>query len=269
MAKNKVVEKEVTTSNTKTSSANTTNKSSQQAKQAVRKGGDILDFFPIKSIEKGLVTFTNGKYGKVIRVGSLNISYLSSDEQYSKMRQLANVFNTINADCSIIKLERKLDLTASLNKQTGMADLLERKYADKEMTDKGYEQRKRQIQYEYDLIHSYNNDYPVMVKNFYLIIYHSSKETVLGAAEDAMEKLYATKLEPKMCSDSEIKTMYYYFYNPKGRRKEAFFEHQEIDYRKEIMPETMEFFSTKIKTDSVYESIFTTMNIQMKLLGLG
>ena len=63
-----------------------------------RKGGNILDFLPIKSIENGLITFTTGKYGKVLKVGSLNISYLSLDEQQSKMRQLANVFNMINAD---------------------------------------------------------------------------------------------------------------------------------------------------------------------------
>ena len=206
---------------------------SQNKKEINRKGGDVLDFFPVKSIEKGLITFTNGKYGRVIKIGSLNISYLSLDEQYSKMRQLASVFNSINADCSILKLERKLDLTTSENKQLGMADLLEKKYANNEMTEKGYEQRKKQIEYEYELIHSYNNDYPVMVKNFYLILYHSSKETLNGAADDALEKLHVTKLEPKLCDDSEIKTMYYYFYNPTGRRKESFFEHEEVDYRKE------------------------------------
>ena len=228
------------------------------SKQAVRKGGDIFDFFPVKSIENGMITFSNGKYGKVIRVGCLNISYLSNDEQYSKMRQLANVFNLINADCSILKLERRLDLTQSLNKQNGMFDLLDKKYENAEMTPKGYKQRKEQIQYEYDLIHSYNEEYPVMLKTFYIIIYHSSKETLLGATEDALEKLHIAKLEPKICNDAEIKTMYYYFYNPKGRRKEAFFEHSEVDYRKQIMPENIEFFSTKIKTDSVYASVLST-----------
>jgi hypothetical protein len=54
--------------------ATTTNKSElarkkMEAKQAARKGGNILDFLPIKSIENGLITFTNGKYGKVLRVG--------------------------------------------------------------------------------------------------------------------------------------------------------------------------------------------------------
>ena len=254
MAKSKSV-------NGKSTTASKT-KSSQQRKvdpsQINRKGGNILDFFPVKSIENGLVTFTNGKYGKVLKIGSLNISYLSVEEQQSKMRQLANVFNAISADCSIIKLERKLDLTSSINKQVDMFPLLEEKYKNNEMSDKGYEQRKQQIEFEYDLINSYNTDYPVMIKSFYLIIYHYSKETLLGAADDALEKLSIAKLEPKMCSDAEIKTMYYYFYNPTGRRKEAFFEHKEVDYLKEIMPETMEFFSNKIKTDSVYESIFTT-----------
>ena len=247
-----------TTDNAPKLSAEELAKRKEEAKQAARKGGDILDFFPVKSIENGLITFTNGKYGKVLKVGSLNISYLSHDEQIAKMRQLANVFNLINADCSILKLERKLDLTTSLNKQTEMFELLDRKFADHEMSEKGYEQRKKQIQNEYELIHSYNTEYPVMIKNFYVIIYHSSKETVLASAEDALEKFYIAKLEPKMCDDSEIKTMYYYFYNPMGRRKETFFDHKEVDYKKEIMPETLEFFGTKIKTDSVYGSVFAT-----------
>ena len=227
-------------------------------KQAERAGGDIFDFFPVKSIENGLITFINGKYGRVIRVGSLNISYLSSDEQVTKMRQLANVFNLISADCSILKLERKLDLTQSLNKQTNMFGLLDSKYENDEMTDNGYLQRKQQIQFEYDLVNSYNTDYPVMIKTFYVIIYHNSKDVLSGVTEDALEKLHIAKLEPKLCGDAEIKTMYYYFYNPTGRRKESFFEHKEVDYRKEIMPENLEFFGTKIKTDSVYASVFST-----------
>ena len=225
---------------------------------AYRKGGDIYDFFPIKSIEKGIITFTNGKYGKVISVGSLNISYLSHDEQISKMKQLASVFNIINADCSIVKLERKLDLTTYISKQNGMFGLLDEKYSNAEMTTNGYEQRKRQIQYEHDLLHSYNNDYPVMIKTFYIVIYHSSKDALIGATDDALEKLHIAKLEPKLCNDAEIKTMYYYFYNPMGRRKETFFEHEEVDYKKQIMPESLEFFSSKIKTDSVHASIFST-----------
>ena len=139
-------------SNSKNVATKTTAKSTSatatkkiDSKQTSRKGGDILEFLPVKSIEKGLITFTNGRYGRVIKVGSLNISYLSLDEQHSKMRQLATVFNTINADCSILKLERKLDLTNSLNKQSDLFGLLEQKYAEKEMTEKGYIERKNQM----------------------------------------------------------------------------------------------------------------------------
>ena len=242
-------------------------KKEQAAKNAARKGGDILDFLPIRSIENGLITFVNGKYGKVIKVGSLNISYLSHDEQMSKMRQLANAFNSVSTDCTILKLERKLDLTSSIDKQAGMFGLLERKHDDKEMSDAGYEQRKNQIQYEYDLIQAYNTDYPVMIKTFYIILYHAGKDTVLGAVDDMYEKLAIAKLEPKVCDDAEIKTMYYYFYNPTGRRKESFFAHKDVDYKKEIMPENIEFFATKLKTDSVYETIFSTYDYPGEVTG--
>ena len=69
MAKSNSVKEKTTT--------NTNSQASKAAQATARKGGDILDFLPIRSIENGLITFTNGKYGKVIKVGSLNISYLS------------------------------------------------------------------------------------------------------------------------------------------------------------------------------------------------
>ena len=47
---------------------------------------------------------------------------------------------------------------------------------------------------------------------------HSLVQEYVDMQEDAVEKLHAAKLEPKICTDSEIKTMYYYFYNPKGKR---------------------------------------------------
>jgi len=273
MAKSKVIEKEDLTPR-KNAELKKKEEERQEklrkaaaAKEAARKGGDILDFLPVRSIENGLITFVNGKYGKVIKVGSLNISYLSHDEQYSKMRQLASVFNSVSTDCTILKLERKLDLTNSLDKQVGMFELLEEKYNNNEMTEAGYEQRKNQIQYEYDTINAYNTDYPVMIKTFYIILYHSSKETVLGATEDAFEKLAITKLEPKICNDAEIKTMYYYFYNPKGRRKESFFMHPEVDYKKEIMPNTLEFFASRIKTDTVHETVFSTYDYPGEVTG--
>ena len=41
------------------------NKKVKSSNSSNRKGGNVLDFLPIKSIENGLITFTNGKYGKV------------------------------------------------------------------------------------------------------------------------------------------------------------------------------------------------------------
>ena len=82
-----------------------------------RKGGNILDFFPVKKIENGVVTYVTNKISKVIKVGCLNLAYLSLDDQRSKIRQLTSAFNMIKNDCSIVKLERPLDLTKDIAKQ--------------------------------------------------------------------------------------------------------------------------------------------------------
>ena len=66
-----------------------------------RKGGNILDFFPIKKIEDGVVTYVTNKISKVIKVGCLNLAYLSIDDQRSKIRQMTNALNLIKNDCSI------------------------------------------------------------------------------------------------------------------------------------------------------------------------
>jgi hypothetical protein len=53
-----------------------------------RKGGNVLDFFPVKKIENGVVTYTTNKISKIMKVGCLNLAYLSVDDQKIKIRQL-------------------------------------------------------------------------------------------------------------------------------------------------------------------------------------
>ena len=52
-----------------------------------RKGGNILDFLPVKKIEDGVVTYITNKISKVMKVGSLNLAYLSLEEQKSKIEK--------------------------------------------------------------------------------------------------------------------------------------------------------------------------------------
>ncbi len=227
------------------------------ANNSARKGGNILEFLPIKKIENGVVTYTTNKISKVIKVGSLNLAYLSLEDQRTKIRQMTNAFNLIKGDCSIVKLERPLDLTNAINKQERLYALQDEKFANKDMSEEGYRNRKEQVDFEWQVMKTYQEDYPVMVKEFYLVIYGNNLEDLNFVYNSVFEKLEINKLEPKECSDSEIKAFFYYVFNPYGTKNDKYFETCE-DYKQDIMPEELEFFSTKIRTDSMYASILST-----------
>ena len=74
------------------------------ANSSNRAGGNVLDFLPIKKIENGVVTYVTNKISKVMRVGCLNLAYLSIEDQRTKIRQLTNALNLIKNDCSIVKI---------------------------------------------------------------------------------------------------------------------------------------------------------------------
>ena len=141
-----------------------------------RKGGNILDFFPIKKIENGVVTYTTNKICRIMKVGCINLAYLSIEDQRSKIRQMTNAFNLIKNDCSIVKLERPLNLTSAISKQERLYSLQDDKFAKNDMNDEGYKNRKQQVDFEWQLLKAYQNDYPVMIKEFYLVIYGTNLE---------------------------------------------------------------------------------------------
>lgn len=222
-----------------------------------RKGGNILEFLPIKKIEDGVVTYTTNKISKVMKVGCLNLAYLSEEDQKIKIRQMSNALNIIKNDCSIVKLERPLDLTDAIRKQERLYSLQDEKFSNHDMSEEGYNNRKQQVDFEWQTLKAYQLDYPVMVKEFYLVIYGTNLDDLNFVYNSVFEKLEINKLEPKKCSDSEIKAFFYYMFNPYGDKKDKDFEDSE-DYKNDIMPESLEFFSTKIKTDTMNASIFST-----------
>ena len=98
-----------------------------------RKGGNILDFMPIKKIENGVITYVTNKISKVIKVGSLNLAYLSIEDQRSKIRQMTAALKLIKNDCSIVKVERPLDLTEAISKQERLYKLQDEKFSNQDM----------------------------------------------------------------------------------------------------------------------------------------
>lgn len=222
-----------------------------------RKGGNVLDFLPIKSIENGVVTYVTNKISRVMKIGCLNLAYLSLEDQRSKIRQVTNAFNLIKNDCSIVKLERPLDLTDSLLKQERLYMLQDDKFANHDMNEEGYRNRKEQVDFEWQTMKAYQDDYPVMIKEFYLVIYGNNLDDLNFVYDSVFEKLEINKLEPKKCRDSEIKAFFYYMFNPYGEKNEKDFIDNN-NYKEDIMPQNIEFFGTKFKTDTMHASVFST-----------
>lgn len=222
-----------------------------------RKGGNVLEFLPIKKIENGVVTYITNKISKVMKVGCLNLAYLSLEDQRTKIRQLTNAFNLIKNDCSIVKIERPLDLTNAISKQERLYTLQDSKFSNNDMNEEGYKNRKEQVDFEWQTLKGYQEEYPVMIKEFYLVIYGTSLDDLNFVYDSVFERLEVNKLEPKRCNDSDIKAFFYYMFNPYGEKNEKYFDTCE-DYKTEIMPEEIEFFGSKIKTDSMHASIYST-----------
>ena len=222
-----------------------------------RKGGNILDFLPVKKIENGVVTYTTNKISKVIKVGCLNLAYLSIEDQRSKIKQMTNALNLIKNDCSIVKIERPLDLTDAIAKQERLYTLQDEKFENHDMSEDGYQKRKEQVDYEWQLLKTYQQEYPIMIKEFYMVIYGNNLEDLNFVYDSVFEKLEINKLEPKKCTDNEIKAFFYYVFNPYGEKKPKDFEESE-DYKLDIMPEELEFFGTKFRTDTMHASVYST-----------
>ena len=237
--------------------ANNTSTANNKPKVDTRKGGNILDFFPVKKIENGVVTYTTNKISRIMQIGCLNLAYLSLDDQRSKIRQVTNALNLIKNDCSIVKIERPLDLTDAIDKQERLYGLQDVKFGNHDMSEDGYKNRKQQVDFEWQTLKAYQKDYPVMIKKFYLVIYGNNLDDLNFVYDSVFEKLEINKLEPKKCGDSEIKAFFYYMFNPYGEKNEKDFVNNE-DYKTDIMPENIEFFGTKFKTDSMHASVFST-----------
>lgn len=219
-----------------------------------RKGIDISGFVQIRSVRDGIITYDNNISAVLMKVGSLNLALLDEEEQKIKINQFSNVLSLIQGDCSIVKLERPMELTGYIENQQENLKIQHRKFKNGEMSEKGYNERLKQVNYEKNLLTQYSESTPVLTNEFYLIIYGRSVEELVYAYNNTFEKLLHIKLEPKRCDDDEIKYFLYNVYNPLGNKTLSDFRNNS-NFREDILPEFLEFHATKIKSDSMVASI--------------
>ena len=68
--------------------ANNTSTANNKPKVDTRKGGNILDFFPVKKIENGVVTYTTNKISRIMQIGANRDVF----QMYENMSKIIKVF---------------------------------------------------------------------------------------------------------------------------------------------------------------------------------
>ena len=227
-----------------------------------RKGADISHFTAISSIEDGIVTYSNKLIASVIKLDSLNLGLLDPEEQKIKVNQFASVLRGYRWDCTIIKLERPVELSSQINAQAELLKVQHRKFKDGNMDETGYQNRLKQVNFEKRRLEFFNEESKVFANEFYFLMYGKDLEEMRMAYDDAVSRFSLIKLNPKRCTDLEIKFLFYHMYNPIGARTMEDFEHSD-NYIKDILPESIELKSKYIKTDSMYASTMAVYKYPM------
>ena len=229
-----------------------------------KKGADISRFTAIEKIEDGIVTYSNRMIAGVIKLDSLNLGLLDPEEQKIKVNQFATVLRGFRWDCSIVKLERPVDLTNQIEAQAELLKVQHRKFKDGNMDEQGYQNRLKQVNFEKRRLEYFTDEAKVFANEFYFIMYGRDLEEMKMGYDDAFARFSQIKLAPSRCNDLEIEFLFYHMYNPIGSKTMEDFEHSE-NCIKDILPESIQLKSKYIKTDSMYASTMAIYQYPMNV----
>ena len=229
-----------------------------------KKGADISAFIAIKSIENGVVTYNNNMLARVIRINSLNLMLLDREEQKIKINQFASILASIQWDCTIVKLERPMDLRTQIDKQKELLKVQHRKFKEGNMNEDGYNNRLKQVNFEKRRLEYYNDEAHILSNEFYFIVYGRDPEEFRLLYDDIFSRFSQVKLNPEECDDDEIKYLYYHMYNPIGQKSLEDFSDND-NYINDILPDFIEFEPGKIKTDTMVATTFSVLDFPMNV----
>ena len=229
-----------------------------------KKGADISKFIAIKSIKDGVVTYQNNMLARVIRINSLNLILLDKEEQKIKINQFASILASIQWDCSIVKLERPMDLSTQIEKQKELLKIQHRKFREGNMNEDGYNNRLKQVNFEKRRLEYFNDEANILSNEFYFIVYGRDPEEFRFAYEDIFSRFGQIKLQPQECNDSEIKFLFYHMYNPIGHKTIGDFVDNE-NYINDILPDYLKVHYNDFETDSMHASTFSVLDFPMNV----
>ena len=158
-----------------------------------KNGADISSFIAIKSIENGVVTYANNRLARVLKVNSLNLALLDRDEQKIKINQFASILASIQWNCSIIKLERPMNLSSQIEKQKELLKTQHKKFREGNMKEDGYNNRLKQVNFEKRRLEYFNDEAHILTNEFYFIVYGRDPEEFRFLFDDIFNRFAQIK----------------------------------------------------------------------------
>lgn len=229
-----------------------------------KKGADISKFIAVKSIENGVVTYANNMLARVLKINSLNLALLDPDEQKIKINQFASILASIQWDCTIVKLERPMDLAPQIDKQKELLKVQHRKFRDGNMNEDGYNNRLKQVNFEKRRLEYFNDEAKILTNEFYFIAYGNNPEEFRLLYEEMLNRFSQLKVSPEECSDDEIKYLFYHMYNPIGQKSIDDFV-DNANYINDILPDFLEVKGGRIHTDTMFATTFSVLDFPMNV----
>ena len=232
-------------------------------KTATKEKERIDALFGFKGIkENGLVEYTGGYKGRVIKVGQKNFGIEGVREQNIDIEYLANALKLLDGmqSADIVKIDRPV----TLDKFSG--DLFEKLTAVREsIEEESIKQIKQDILKErIDAIDKMNNVRKQYISDYYIVLYGKNELDLENLAINVASEINKCGLNTKLLTKTETAVFLKYSFSRNFDEREV--ADVEDDKLKDwIVPEKVEFKSNRYKMDGTEAAVFAIADYPLRV----
>ncbi|WP_375317645.1 hypothetical protein [Spiroplasma endosymbiont of Virgichneumon dumeticola] len=231
----------------------------------IKKETSSKNLIPYKAISQQSIILDDDTNLISIELNGFDISLLSNEERDNKIGLLSKVFRTIKEGATLVKVEMPIDLQKNQNHLKDLKSYLSQQFIDKNISDKGYTSRVKQLDNQILTNHQISTSSTLSKSKFYLFIYAKNIKQLLSLYSNLEFLLKQIGLNPKLNSGTEIAQTLYTLYNPgEVANPNLYLDRSLKDF---LSPTKIEFFKNHINLGStiaqiknVYDYPLTTLD---------
>lgn len=232
-------------------------------KTAIKEKERIDTLFGFKGIkDNGLIEYTSGYKGRVIKVGQKNFGIEDVREQNIDIEYLANALKLLDGmqSADIVKIDRPV----TLDKFSG--DLFEKLTAVREsIEEENIKQIKQDILKErIDAIDKMNNVRKQYISDYYIVLYGKNELDLENLAINVASEINKCGLNTKLLNKTETAVFLKYSFSRNFDEREV--ADVEDDKLKDwIVPDKVEFKSNRYKMDGTEAAVFAIADYPLRV----